>query len=235
MNKSELLGRPIKRVSIADQVARRILSLIQTGGVAPGDRLLPERELATSLQVSRASVREAIHALVILGIVEARQGSGVFVARPEAVNDRPLRFVIGSSVSGLKKLYEARIEVEQSIGRLAALRISEDDLSRLRELLNPQKALVQDPVGFRMNDSEFHDIIWNSADNPILEKVARSLHALGLERRSVALETPKVLARSCQDHREIVAALADRDPSATAAAMAAHMRNVLKSTRKREV
>ena len=234
MNKSELLGRPIERISIAEQVARRILSLIQTGGVAPGDRLLTERELATSLQVSRASVREAIQALVILGIVESRQGSGVFVSRPEATNDRPLRFVIGSSVSGLEKLYEARVEVEQSIGRLAALRISNDAVSRLHALLKPQKALVKDPVGFRVNDGEFHDIIWKSADNPILEKVARSLHALGLERRRIELETPKVLERSCHDHKEIVAALSDRNPSATAAAMAEHMRNVLKSTHARE-
>lgn len=232
MRGSELLGRPIERTSISEQVARRILSLIQTGGVSPGDRLPPERELAASLQVGRASVREAVRALSVLGLVEARQGGGIFIARPD-LDARPLRFFIGSGVSGLEKLYEARVEIEQSVGRLAARRIGDDALRRLRALLKPQLALVKDPVGFRVSDGEFHDIIWNSAGNPILERVARSLHALGLERRRVALETPKVLERSCRDHEAIVSALSRRDPEPAARAMAAHMRNVLKSTRKK--
>ena len=213
-------------------MARRILSLTQTGGVSPGDRLPPERELAASLQVGRASVREALRALSVLGIVESRQGGGVFVSRPGA-DDRPLRFFIGNGVSGLEKLYEARIEVERSVGRLAARRVGVEAVSRLGALLKPQKALVKDPVGFRVSDGEFHDIIWKNADNPILERVARSLHALGLERRGAALETPKVLERSCRDHEAIVSALAARDPEGAADAMALHMRNVLKSTRKK--
>lgn len=232
MRGNELLGRPIERTSIAEQVAHRLLSLIQTGGALPGDRLPPERELAASLQVGRASVREAVRALSVLGMVEARQGGGIFVVRPE-VDDRPLRFFIGSGVSGLEKLYEARVETEQSVGRLAALRVGDGALRRLGALLKPQKALVNDPVGFRVSDGEFHDIIWKSADNPVLERVARGLHALGLERRRVALETPAVLGRSCRDHESIVAALSARDPDAAARAMAGHMRNVLKSTRKK--
>ena len=230
MGGSELLGGPIQRTSLSEQVARRLLSLIQTGGVGPGDRLPPERELAASLQVGRASVREAVRALSVLGMVEARQGGGVFVCRPDADN-RPLRFFIGSGVSGLEKLYEARVEIEQSIGRLAARRVGDDAILRLRALLKPQKTLVRDPVGFRVSDGEFHDIIWRAAENSVLERVARSLHALGLERRRVSAETAKTLERSCRDHESIVAALAGRDSDAAAAAMAEHMRNVWKSTR----
>jgi DNA-binding FadR family transcriptional regulator len=66
----------IERNSVADQVAKKILDLARTGNLKPGDQLPPERDLAQMLQVSRPSLREAMHGLQILGVVKSRQGGG---------------------------------------------------------------------------------------------------------------------------------------------------------------
>ena len=78
----EQLG-PIRREVVAEQVAQRMLSLIQSGNLRPGQQLPPERELALALDVSRPSLREALRALSLLGVVRIRPGGGTFVTALE--------------------------------------------------------------------------------------------------------------------------------------------------------
>jgi DNA-binding FadR family transcriptional regulator len=222
---------PIERNSVAEQVAKRLLELVRTRNLKPGDVLPTERELAAMMQVSRPSVREAIRGLQILGVLKVRQGAGIFVSSLDASELlAPLQFLITLNTQNVDALYEARVLVDGGIARMAATRLSAEDIERLKGMVVTQRNLVLDPLGFRVSDLEFHRTISESIGNPFLSRTSNGLYVLGMEYRRIASETPGVLRQSLADHETIVAALEARDPDAAARAMEGHMRNVRQST-----
>jgi len=222
---------PIQREGAAEQVARRILGLVQSGSLRPGEQLPAERELAMLLGVSRPVVREALRGLAILGVVRVRPGGGAFISALDAADLlAPLQFFITLDTYTVDTLYDARILIEGGIARRAAERISDAQAARLAEILEPQHGLISDPVAFRLSDLDFHAVVIEAAGNPFLARVAQSLNVLGLELRRIAAERPDVLAQSVRDHAAITEAMRRRDPEAAVAAMEQHMRNVRQST-----
>ena len=98
---------PVERNSVADQVAKKILDLVRTGNLKPGDQLPPERDLAQMLQVSRPSLREAMRGLQILGVVKTRQGGGAYISSLDAADLLgPLQFLITLNTQNVHALYE---------------------------------------------------------------------------------------------------------------------------------
>ncbi|WP_274626994.1 FadR/GntR family transcriptional regulator [Arvimicrobium flavum] len=222
---------PIVRRSVAEQVAQRILGLVKSGSLKPGDQLPPERELAASLQVSRPSVREAIRGLTILGVIRTRQGGGAFVSDLDAdVLLEPLHFFISLEESNLNELYDARMLIESDVARRAAENITDEHLAKLEEIVAAQAGHLDNPPRFRESDSAFHDVLWKSCGNAFLTRIGKSLNVIGLEFRRMASETAGVLAQSHKDHQRILAALKMRDGAAAAEAASAHMRNVYRTT-----
>ncbi len=222
---------PIERNSVAEQVAKRLLTSCARANLNPGDMLPTERELAAMMQVSRPSVREAIRGLQILGVLKVRQGAGIFVSSLDASELLgPLQFLITLNVQNVDALYEARVLVDGGIARMAATHLSNEDIERLKGMILAQRDLVLDPLGFRVSDLEFHRTISESTGNPFLVRTSSGLYVLGMEYRRIASETPGVLRQSLADHELIVEALAARDPDAAAVAMEVHMRNVRQST-----
>src|ERR1700733_11460808 len=137
--------QPIERSSIAEQVAKKLLDLIRTRNLKPGDMLPTERELAAMMQVSRPSVREAIRGLQILGVLKVRQGYGIYVS-PLGASDllAPLQFLLTLNAANIDALYEIRQLVDPGIARLAAERISAPDLQRLKQQIVMQRDLLYD-------------------------------------------------------------------------------------------
>jgi DNA-binding FadR family transcriptional regulator len=222
---------PIERNSVADQVAKKILDLVRTGNLKPGDQLPPERDLAQMLQVSRPSLREAMRGLQILGVVKTRQGGGAYISSLDAADLLgPLQFLITLNTQNVQALHEARVLIDGSIARIAAERLSAGDINRLQAIVEIQRGLLADPIGFRVSDLEFHRTIMESTDNPFLVRVSHSLYVLGMEYRRVASEIPGVLRQSLVDHKQIVEALSRRDPDAAETAMVAHIHNIHRST-----
>lgn len=221
---------PITRLPVAEQVAQQLLGLIQSGNLKPGQQLPPERELATILDVSRPSVREALRALSLLGVVTIRQGGGVFVSslEPELLLG-PLHFFVSLDDHNMEALFEARILIESEIARLAAGRISEDQVTFLKGLVADEPILVNDPQKFIDADVKFHRAICTAADNSFLVRVATSLHVLGEASRQITGFIPGVLKRSLADHRRILKALEAGDGNAAAEAMKMHLKNVQKA------
>ncbi len=222
---------PIERLGAAEQVARRILTLVQSGSLRAGDQLPSERELAAILGVSRPVVREALRGLSILGVVRVRPGGGAFITSLDATDLlAPLQFFISLDRHTIDSLYDARTLIEGGIASRAAARITEAQLIQLREIVAPQAALLDDPVGFRVSDLAFHQLLIDAAGNPFLARVAHSLNVLGMDFRRIASENPAVLAQSVRDHERIEAALQQRDPAAAVAAMEQHMVNIRHTT-----
>src|SRR5215470_7188101 len=133
------------------QIADQIAHLIESGEFPPGTRLPAERELASSLGVSRASVREAIISLEIGGLVEVRVGTGIFVTAPatHAAADR-------DSGPGPFELLQARKLVEGEVAALAAAKAREQDLAPLRAALEKMETHVDDFAIREASDREFH-------------------------------------------------------------------------------
>jgi len=222
---------PVERNSLADQVAKKILDLVRTGNLKPGDQLPPERDLAQMLQVSRPSLREALRGLQILGVVKSRQGGGAYISSLDAADLLgPLQFLITLNTQNVHALYESRVLIDGGIARMAAERLSASDIDRLLAIVDVQRKLINDALGFRVSDLEFHRTIMEATGNPFLVRVSHSLYVLGMEYRRIASETAGVLRQSLADHEAIVAAFSARDADAAEKAMVVHMRNVHRST-----
>jgi GntR family transcriptional regulator, transcriptional repressor for pyruvate dehydrogenase complex len=221
----------IEKQGVADKVVRRILDLVKAGNLKAGDRLPAERELVKIFNVSRPSLREAMRSLSILGVIESHQGGGAFVSNLDAKSLlAPLEFFLGLSQSNVEDVFDSRRLIEVEIVRRAAVRVSDDDLAKLDQMLAAQDEVVDDPIGFRILDSEFHEKLGSLGGSPVLERLTASLYNMGLDVRRRATEMPEVVVRSCEDHRAIVQALRRRDPDAAAAAMTLHLRNIEAST-----
>jgi len=218
---------PIQRQPVAEQVAQQLLGLIQSGNLKPGQQLPPERELATILDVSRPSLREALRALSLLGVVKIRQGGGVYVSAldPESLLG-PIHFFISLDDHNIEDLFEARILVESAIAKLAAKKISSEQLTHLRDLVGDEDSLLDDPQEFIDADVQFHRTIFDAAENSFLIRVATSLHVLGRASREITGYIPGVLKKSIKDHQKILEALEERDAEKAGAAMERHLRNV---------
>src|SRR5438045_8280881 len=131
---------PIRRIRLYQGIVEQIEGLLEKGDLRPGDQLPPERQLAEQFQVSRASVREALRTLELLGIVETRAGGGTFV-RQTSPDDlaRPLTGLISRGHS-LADVIEFRGLIEPAIAALAAERITLTQPTELRELFAQQDA-----------------------------------------------------------------------------------------------
>jgi len=223
---------PIDRQPVAEQVARQLLALVQAGSLQPGQKLPPERELAATLQVSRPSLREALRALSLLGVLRIKQGGGVYISSldPESLL-APLHFFISLDAQNLESLFEARLVVESENARIAAEKISEENLERLKKCVVFEAHELDDEDKFIQSDVEFHKILNESVDNAFLQKFATSLHILGKASREITGHIPGVIEQSLKDHEAIVAAVEARDGDAAAAAMKTHLINVREAFR----
>ncbi|MBR2691080.1 MAG: FadR family transcriptional regulator [Aquamicrobium sp.] len=223
---------PLKKAGLTEILVSRILGLVTAGNLKPGDHLPPERNLAETFQVSRPTVREAVRALAVLGVLEIRHGGGIIVSQLSAADLlKPLTFFLTLQNTEVDKLYEARELIEGDIAARAAANASPDDVAFLEQLIADQEAATETPVTYREVDTAFHRRLAELAENEFLARAAQSLNILGLEFRKIASETPGVINRSIQDHKAIVAAFRAKDTEAARGAMVAHMRNVLRSTR----
>ena len=222
---------PIARPSLSEIVAKRILEMVTSRALKPGDQLPPERELAEMLNVSRPSVREAIRGLSILGVVTSRQGGGAYITQLDGdALLGPIRFFLSLEDMNIRELYDARSLIEGDVARRAAQNMSDAQLSALEDILEQQTATVADPKAFRVSDFKFPEAIWTGCGNAFLKRIGESLNSLGLEFRRRASENPKVLEQSLKDHRNLFEALKAGDTSAAAQAAEEHMRNVYQST-----
>jgi DNA-binding FadR family transcriptional regulator len=211
---------PLRPRQRYEQVADRIAADIAAGRLQPGERLPSERDLARRLEVGRASVREAIAALQVAGLVETRPGSGSFVAATPDV----VREVHDSSPSDL---LEARALLEPQVARLAAQRGRPDE--EIETLL----ATMEDATGDVWNDCDrrFHQRIAALTGNPVLTDLADRIAAvmdepLWQRLRDDSIAVPGRTTLHLAEHRMIYEAIAEGDGDAAELFAAQHIRRV---------
>jgi GntR family transcriptional repressor for pyruvate dehydrogenase complex len=230
--------KPIKPKRISDQVFEQIRELIYKGDFKPGQQILPERELAISMAVSRTSVRNAINKLVTLGLLEHRQGQGTFVSSPETRQGNPLAAVMATDEATLDDLLEVRLGLECNAAMLAAQRATETDVLAIRKSLEEmaQDLAETDKIG-TTPDAAFHMAVTFSTKNPVLIHLMRNFYDflfVGIKKNLTHMYMDRVaLEDVLGHHRAIFAAIEKRNPQAAYEAMQMHIRYVQEYFRNR--
>jgi DNA-binding FadR family transcriptional regulator len=211
-----------------EQISQTLAKAIAGGEYELGQRLPSERELAQSFGVSRPTVREAIIALELDGLVEVRLGSGVYV-----MNRLPPSGSEGAKDIGPFELLEARRAIEGEVCALAALRIDDAQLRQLSELIaemrddNKHNEILMSEEA----DRRFHELIASSTQNSGMIAAVQMLWDARARSPQSHLMDDKVRARGLKppidEHTAIVRALKRRDPEAARAAMHEHITRVM--------
>jgi GntR family transcriptional repressor for pyruvate dehydrogenase complex len=220
---------PVKPKRISDLVFEQLRDLIFKGRIKPGDQLMTERELAESLGVSRPTVREAINRLVILRLLDRRQGQGTFVVSP-AEEKNPLGVPHDQEVS-LPDLLEVRLGLECNAVMMAARRATEEDIRDMERSLREMESQIE--AGGLGSDSDvtFHMTIAYATKNMVQIHIMKSFYDLlfyGIKSNLQYLYTePATLEIITRQHNNILKAVRDRDPDAAYNAMRDHIMFVL--------
>ncbi len=198
--------------------------LIHDGEYGVGTRLPAERDLAQQLGVSRPSVREALIALEVEGLVEVRVGSGVHVlARETPASARR----VGPGAFGLFEIFRARELVEGEIAALVARDASATLLGELTSALAQMESEIADGVMPIAGDRRFHLGIAEATDNGPLMRTVADLYDMRnsplFQQFGQHFESAATWRVAVAEHRAIVQALAARDPEAARAAMHRHL------------
>lgn len=207
-------------------VATELRELIRAEGLKPGDRILPERQIALRLGVGRSLVRDAIIMLEVEGLVQVRQGSGVYLldeapATPEAAIDD----------IGPFELLEARMVLESAVAGLAAATVTKADIVAMRETLDDERRSISEGRDDYDSDQRFHLLIAEATQNGVLAKMVADLWDLRNRSRMWAQLHSRIFddtyrTRWLDDHQSILDALRARDSQRARNAMRDHLRNV---------
>lgn len=220
----ELTAVNVKRLYL--QVAEQLAAPIRSGELAKGDKLPSERELASKLSVSRPTIREAITTLEVMGMVEVRPGSGVYVR-----DSGSSLMKLPENVPGPFEILEARKTLEPEVAAFAANRISDKQVNELRQLLRDFGVPDLGPGETEQIDKKFHKLIAEATRNSALSGLVTWLWEL----RSKSEVSIKFYQRArdrgvrpaVEDHRAIIAALMARDENAARQAMREHLQRAI--------
>ena len=221
----------LERRSIAEQVANRIMQMIQSGNLKSGDRLPTEAQMTIAFGISRPPLREALKALTLMGVLASRQGG-----RYTVTNLSPSRLAAGVNVMlGINEYdvtehFEARQVVELELVRLSAERATPEERQRIMTLAVDGRAFHHDPVAFRLLDIEFHQALYRGAHNALLSMLAQGLYDVGLDVRRVASAVPGVIDKSVAQHVEVAEALVAGDVEGAVSAYRRHLEHVRDTT-----
>ncbi|MER6141331.1 FadR/GntR family transcriptional regulator [Streptomyces sparsogenes] len=216
--------RPLARPRLYEQVVARLREYVRTEGLRRGDRIPPERELAERLGVSRTSVRQAIVALEVQGLVEVRHGGGTYLLR-DRLDAEPLEAMIDRR-RRLPDVLDARDALETKLAALAAARRTDEDLARIDAALADMRDAVRRGELAVAEDERFHAAVTAAAHSPLLAEFMAEISLSIAESRTESLRQPGRPAQSLDQHGRIAEAVRAGDPEAAADAMHAHVESV---------
>jgi GntR family transcriptional repressor for pyruvate dehydrogenase complex len=213
------------------QIAEQIRGLIRSGEYSPGARLPPERDLAKQLGVSRPSVREALIALEVEGLVEVRIGSGIYVQRPAAKGNGEDSTAV-YAVAGPFELLRARFVIESECAALAAKTAKKAQITAIEEALGQMQQELDADTQPLSGDRLFHVRIAEATGNGALVAVIKMLW----EERTGALykqlehhyDSPPLWTAAVAEHRAVLKAIAARNVTGARTAMQRHLNQAYK-------
>jgi DNA-binding FadR family transcriptional regulator len=219
---------PIKRRKLSDEVQQRLLAIIETDRLGPGDALPSERDLMTAFGVGRPAIREAMQSLERMGLVEIRHGERARIAEPsfgrmvEQMSES-MRHILSHSPASLAHLKEARATFEMEMARIAAQRAKPADVARLRRTIDAQEAQSQNSPAFLQLDARFHREIAAISGNPIFASLSEALLRWLQSFHVGLMRVPGLEKLTLAEHRQIVDEIEAGNVAGAAKAMSDHL------------
>jgi DNA-binding FadR family transcriptional regulator len=225
----QLAGFARRSASIGAEIVAHFERLISTGELAPGTRLPSERELASSLNVSRTSLREAMHELEVKNMVARRPGRGTIVTAPSGqANDLYER--ISEAERTLRDVAELRETIEPRFAELAARRITDSTLIALETVLETTRLPLPQEDSIKQ-DIAFHMLVAQASQNRLLVALGNLANEWTASTRALSHADAPSRRLSHEGHHRIYLCLRDRDPEAARQAMLQHLSEVADMTR----
>ncbi|WP_329474754.1 FadR family transcriptional regulator [Kribbella sp. NBC_01484] len=216
--------RPVQRLSTASLVARQLIEQLGAEHIPVGARLPSERDLAQMLGVGRSTLREAIAALELLGLVDIRPGSGSYLrADSTQLLAQALEWSLALGEPEIGDLVEVREQLELLAARLATGRADEAQLERLREHVDRMRDAGDDVEAFVAADIAFHLEIATIAQNVVLHSLLTSIQSLLADWFDRTLRVPGTIEATLAEHQAVFTAIQQGDPDAAETAMATLM------------
>jgi len=226
---------PIKTPKVYNQVIEQIKNKIKSGEMKKGDRLPSEREMAEALSVSRASVREALRALEVIGLVESRPGAGNYI-RTNFDNSlfEPLSVMFLLQESSLKEMFDLRETLELQCAKLSAKNIEDNELELLTAILDRMYVARSEEESLKL-DVKFHYLIAKTSRNVllinILDVISQLMDEFIQKSRMQILHTGSTRENLLEIHENLLAALKCRDEVRASKAMNEHFNLIRKAYR----
>jgi len=224
--------QPVKSRRTSEIILEQIKKLIVDGKLKAGDKLPTEMELAGRFGVSRTSIREALSALSLTGILEIRQGEGIYVKTPPSTAViEPLAYIFLLEKGKVQNILEVRKALEVEAAGLAAERRDEQDLARMAGLIQAMERDLPEAKNSAQLDLEFHLAIAHASKNPLLDRLMNTVQ----ETISQTVDATRALWMSATkedtshlfaEHRLIFEAISERSKEKARAVMYEHLRKV---------
>jgi len=220
---------PIKNTKVYEQVIDQIRNMIDEGTLKNGDKLPSERNLVEQLQVSRASIREALRALEVIGLIECRQGEGSYIKASFQDNlFEPLSIMFMLEGSNQEEIWELRKILEVEASGLAAKRITIEQLNELSEItkrfMNSEGE--EESISAEI-DKEFHYKIAECSGNILIFNILRTVSILVdhfiVDARKLILKHQGNKEILFSQHNEIYLSIEKHDPAAARQTMRTHL------------
>jgi GntR family transcriptional regulator, transcriptional repressor for pyruvate dehydrogenase complex len=228
----DLSFEPVRRTRLSQQIVVEVCRLIRQGRFQAGDTLPAERDLAEQLQVSRASLREALRALEIAGIIESRHGGGTYVRDFSDFGiESPLALILEASGDIVGDLWEVRIIFEPAVAARAAGRAIPADIEKLEMALERQKDVYGSPGQGQNDDAlqldrHFHTVLAEASHNMVAVRVVQLINRLLHDGRSHFVTSMDRRRQAYARHVEIVEAVSTGDARLAHDVMLAHLHEV---------
>lgn len=222
---------PVKKQRLYREIVEQITQLIAEGKLKIGDRLPPERELMDTLSVSRASLREALKALELMGLIEVRHGEGSFikgVSLEALINPMASALVVQDAT--ILEIVEARDLLEPQIAVLAAKRATPEALEKARAAITlREQALADNDIpALIQSDTDFHLAIAEATGNDLLARMMNGIADILARVREKTIYLPNMPENSQKSHRKILAAIEAGDAEGASRAMREHLQSIRK-------
>jgi GntR family transcriptional repressor for pyruvate dehydrogenase complex len=223
----------VKSNKVSQNITDQIRNAIFEGRLKPGDKLPSESELIKNFKVSKATLREALRSLEVLGFLEIRKGvsGGAFVTEVDMTKarDSVTNFLLFKNLS-LKDLSEVRLLLEPYIAEKATLAITQEDLDRLEKLIRDSEHAIKNGIVFesRKDEIEFHRIIASITGNPILMFILDFVENLLMDTKEILKPGKEFSWKVLRAHKRIYSGMLERNLNKVHEEMVRHIREVEK-------
>lgn len=220
---------PIDRTKLTASVFDQLLSYVVRGTWKPGERIPPERELCQQLGIARTSLREALKAMELVGMLDSRVGDGTFVCPRSEFLSRPLLWAFtGTDHEELQEIMEARTIIEENLAGLAATRGSLEDIQAIGHAVQLMRDSIARGDSILDADMAFHMAVSAAAHNDVMRNAVQLLRNLLRQWLHYKLLIPDIPESVLKRHVTIYRAISSRKQNAARSAMRLHLEETMK-------